>query len=93
MIATASAAGGRVLVHLCEAHIKGLELPAVVRTDLERPLQQQLDQSLQTSTAVVQLVLARVGMLVRQRHSDRNRRARPDLERVSPDFGPPPLTT
>jgi hypothetical protein len=64
--AGASVETGRVLVHIRTARLAGVDIPDVARGEIERRLQDQLDQSIRTFHVVVQSVSTADGGLVVQ---------------------------
>jgi hypothetical protein len=62
--AAASAQNGAVQVHIEQAHINGVDMPDVLRSQLEQQLQNQLAQSLAAYRVTVQSVQLGDGKLV-----------------------------
>jgi hypothetical protein len=64
LVASASVENTRLRVHLHEADVNGVQVPEVVRGQLEQQLQDQLDQSLGTYHVEVRSVRMGGGELV-----------------------------
>ena len=64
VLASPSIQNGRAQIHLREAHLNGVQVPEVVRRQLEQQLQGQLDQSVGNYHVVVRSVRVSGGMLV-----------------------------
>jgi hypothetical protein len=62
--ASASVQTGRVLVQVSEAHINGVDLPELARRELDKQLQDQLDQSVAVNRVAVRSVRVADGKLV-----------------------------
>jgi hypothetical protein len=64
LLASASVQSGHAHIQLWEAHLNGVQVPEVVRRQLEQQLQGRLDQSVGAYHVIVRSVRVSVGVLV-----------------------------
>ncbi len=64
LLASASVQSGHAQIRLREAHVNGVQVPEVMRRQLEQQLQGRLDQSVEAYHVIVRSVRVSVGALV-----------------------------